>query len=119
LAKAQTMVLVTIILFEMFAAFNCRSTRYSIFKLGWFSNKWLVLAVLSSIFLMALVLYVPPLAFLFHTVPLGLPDWIVALLISSSALVFVELYKLIWERRHAGANSSLRDRRHGVPSVGE
>jgi len=98
LAKAQTMVLVTIILFEMFIAFNCRSTRYSIFKLGWLSNKWLVLAVLLSAFLMALVLYVPSLAFLFHTVPLGLCDWIVALLISSSALVFVELYKLIWER---------------------
>jgi len=119
LAKAQTMVLVTIILFEMFAAFNCRSTRYSIFKLGWLSNKWLVLAVLSSIFLMALVLYVPFLAFLFHTVPLRLPDWIVALLVSSSALVFVELYKLIWERQHAGADSSRRDKRHGVPRVGE
>jgi len=93
LAKAQTMVLVTIIFFEMFIAFNCRSTRYSIFKLGWLSNKWLVLAVLSSVFLMALVLYVPSLAFLFHTVPIGLSDWIAALLVSSSALVFVELYK--------------------------
>jgi Ca2+-transporting ATPase len=98
LAKAQTMVLVTIVLFEMFIVFNWRSTRYSIFELGWFSNKWLVLAVLLSVFLMALVLYVPSLAFLFHTVPLGLCDWIVALLISSSALIFVELYKLIWER---------------------
>jgi Ca2+-transporting ATPase len=98
LVKAQTMVLVTIILFEMFNAFNCRSARYSIFKLGWVSNKWLVWAVLSSVFLMALVLYVPYLAFLFHTVPLSFTDWIIALLISCSALVFVELYKLIWER---------------------
>ena len=98
LVKAQTMVLVTIILFEMFNAFNCRSARYSIFKLGWFSNKWLVWAVLSSVFLMVLVLYVPYLAFLFHTVPLRFTDWIIALLISCSALVFVELYKLIWER---------------------
>ena len=98
LVKAQTMVLVTIILFEMFIAFNCRSDRYSIFKLGWFSNKWLVWAVLSSIALMVLVLYVPYLAFLFHTVPLGYFDWIVALGVSCSALIFVELYKLIWER---------------------
>jgi Ca2+-transporting ATPase len=98
LVKAQTMVLVTIILFEMFIAFNCRSDRYSIFKLGWFSNKWLVWAVLSSITLMVLVLYVPYLAFLFHTVPLGYFDWIVALGVSCSALIFVELYKLIWER---------------------
>ena len=97
-AKAQTMVLVTIILFEMFNAFNCRSDRYSIFKLGWYSNKWLVWAVLSSIALMALVLYVPYLALLFHTVPLMFTDWIVALGISCSVLVFVELYKFIWER---------------------
>jgi len=107
LARAQTMVLVTIILFEMFIAFNCRSTQYSIFRLGWLSNKWLVLAVLSSVFLMALVLYVPSLAFLFHTVPLRLCDWIVALLVSSSALIFVELYKLIWER--CGALHKLRE----------
>jgi len=103
LVKAQTMVLVTIILFEMFIAFNCRSTRYSIFKLGWFSNKWLVLAVLSSVFLMALVLYIPSLAFLFHTVPLTLPDWIVAIGISCSALVCIELYKLIWGRQQGGS----------------
>ncbi len=102
LVKAQTMVLVTIILFEMFIAFNCRSTRYSIFKLGWFSNKWLVLAVLSSVFLMALVLYIPSLAFLFHTVPLGFSDWIVAIGVSCSALVFIELYKLIWGRKQRG-----------------
>ncbi len=98
LVKARTMVLVTIILFEMFNAFNSRSERHSIFKLGWFSNKWLVWAVLSSLFLMVLVLYVPYLGFLFHTVPLGYFDWIVALGVSCSALIFVELYKLIWER---------------------
>jgi Ca2+-transporting ATPase len=96
--KAQTMVLVTIILFEMFNAFNCRSDRYSIFKLGWYSNKWLVWAVISSVLLMALVLYVPYLAFLFHTVPLNFTDWIVALSVSCSALIFVELYKFLWER---------------------
>jgi len=98
LVKAQTMVLVTIILFEMFNAFNSRSERHSIFKLGWFSNKWLVWAVLSSLFMMVLVLYVPYLGLLFHTVPLEFTDWMVALGVSCSALVFVELYKLIWER---------------------
>ncbi len=102
LVKAQTMVLVTLILFEMFNAFNCRSDRYSIFKLGWYSNKWLVWAVISSVLLMALVLYVPYLAFLFHTVPLRLFDWVVALAVSCSALVLVELYKLIWERWQDG-----------------
>jgi len=92
------MVLVTIILFEMVNAFNSRSERCSIFKLGWFSNKWLVWAVLSSLSLMVLALFVPYLALLFHTVPLRLNDWIVALGISCSALVFVELHKFIWKR---------------------
>lgn len=98
LVKAQTMVLVTIIFFKMFNAFNSRSERHSIFNVGWFSNKWLVWAVISSFFLMVLVLYVPYLALLFHTVPLNLTDWTVALSLSCSALIFVELYKLIWER---------------------
>lgn len=92
------MVSVTIILLEMSNAFNSRSERCSIFKLGWFSNKWLVWAVLSSLSLMVLVLFVPYLALLFHTVPLRFNDWIVALGISCSALVFVELHKFIWKR---------------------
>lgn len=47
---------------------------------------------------MVLVLYVPYLALLFHTVPLRFTDWIVALSVRCSALIFVELYKFIWER---------------------
>ncbi len=122
-AKAQTMVLATLILFEMFNAFNCRSDRYSIFKLGWFSNKWLIWAVLSSLAFMALILYVPYLAHLFHTVPLTFTDWIVAVAISCSVLVFVELYKWIWEGRGEGPDrgsplSARRDPRPGFRDQG-
>ena len=47
-AKGQTMVLVSMILFELLRAFSCRSMQFTIVQLGFFTNRWLVLANLSS-----------------------------------------------------------------------
>ena len=78
-AKGQTMVLVSMILFELLRAFSCRSMQFTIVQLGFFSNRWLVLANLSSALLMVAVIYIPSWATAFHTVSIGLSDWGVAL----------------------------------------
>ncbi|MBU4502195.1 MAG: cation-translocating P-type ATPase, partial [Nanoarchaeota archaeon] len=48
-SKARTMVLTTSILFQMLFVFSCRTDKQSVFKIGIFSNKWLVGAVSISI----------------------------------------------------------------------
>ncbi|MBU1120905.1 cation transporting ATPase C-terminal domain-containing protein, partial [Candidatus Micrarchaeota archaeon] len=44
------------------------------YKVGAFSNKWLILAIGSSIFLQLIVLYTPLNVF-FNTVALGITEW--------------------------------------------
>jgi len=98
LVKAQTMAFTMMTMFEMFNAFNCRSERHSIFKVGPFANIWLVLAVLSSILLQAAVIYIPFLQSIFGTAALGLADWLWVITISSSALIVVEAGKWLASR---------------------
>jgi Ca2+-transporting ATPase len=93
--EAQTMVLCTLVLFELFTAFACRSEIHSFFKLGPLSNKWLLYANFSSLVLLMGVLYIPPLMGPFHVVHMGLEDWMWIVPISVSGFVIVEIIKLI------------------------
>ncbi len=95
LAYAQTMAFSTLMMFQMFNVLNQRSEESSVFKIGFFTNKWLLLAILSSIALQFAVVYVPFLQNLFGTVSLVAFDWIKVIGISASVLVFVEIVKFV------------------------
>lgn len=97
--KARTMVFTLIIISMMFNAFNWRSDKLSLFKLGIFSNRTLIYAVASTILLQLLVIYTPSLNGPFETVPLGLSDWVLIMLLASTTLVFIEVAKLIETKR--------------------
>ncbi|MCJ7576766.1 MAG: cation-translocating P-type ATPase [Dehalococcoidia bacterium] len=96
--EAQTMVLCTMVLFELFTALACRSEIHSFFKLGPLSNKWLIYANLSSLALLMGVLYIPALNGPFHVVHMGAEDWIWIVPVSISGFVIVEIVKLIYRR---------------------
>jgi Ca2+-transporting ATPase len=93
--KAQTMAFTTIVMFEMFNAFNFRSLDRSLFSVGVFKNRWLWAAVASSVALQLAVIYVPFLQPAFGTVPLSALDWLKVLGVSCLILVAVELKKLM------------------------
>ena len=77
-AKATTMALTTLIVFEIFRAYSCKSTK----PFGnLFSNKWMHLAALLSLGLHLLILYTP-LHVAFKTVGLTLGDWLLVLMFS-------------------------------------
>ena len=101
LVYAQTIVFTTLVIFEMFNAFNCRSERHSLFKIGLFSNRWLVVAVAVSVLMQLVVLYTPAFDILFDTMPLSITDWLIILPLSSAPLVVVELVKLYAKNRDA------------------
>lgn len=61
---ASTMAFVTLTMARLFHGFNCRG-RESIFKLGFLSNKFSVLAFFGGVILLCLVLFVPGLNSLF------------------------------------------------------
>ena len=101
LIYAQTIVFTTLVMFEMFNAFNCRSEKYSIRKIGFLCNKWLIAAVAISILMQLAVLYTPAFDILFDTMPLSITDWLIILPLSSTPLVAVELVKLYAKNRDA------------------
>lgn len=92
---ARTMTLLTLGMFQWFNAWNCRSETLSIFQLGWWSNKWLILATIVVVSLQVLLLYVPFLQSIFSTVPLNGYQWLFAGIVSSTILWIEEARKLI------------------------
>ena len=99
LVKAQTLVFCLITISEMFNAFNWRSDKVSLFKLGLFSNKPLILAVASTILLQILVVYMPFLQKPFHTTALNFIDWLWVISLGSTTFIFMEVIKLIENKR--------------------
>ncbi|MHA6484602.1 calcium-translocating P-type ATPase, SERCA-type [Paenibacillus sp. strain BS8-2] len=74
LMTAQTVAFATLVMAQLIHVFDCRSSR-SIFHRNPFQNKYLVLAVLSSLLLMIGVLYIEALQPIFKTVPIGFREW--------------------------------------------
>jgi len=99
LSEAQTMVFATLIMAEQVNAFNCRSDIHSLFTMGFFANRLLLVSVTLSTCMLVAVIYWPPLAKLFHTTPLRWQDWIVAAGLGLTIFPVVELAKWIIRRR--------------------
>jgi Ca2+-transporting ATPase len=90
---AETMAFVTLASSELLRAYTARSERYPILKIGIFSNKWMNIAVLSSLSLLMLIIYTPFFNEVFNTVPLGWREWeliLPLLIIPSLAAEFVK-----------------------------
>jgi len=105
LAKAQTMALATMVMYELFYAFNCRSLRYTLPQIGIFTNKWLLPAVLSSVLLLLAVIYIPSWGMAFHTVPLNFGDWDVIFIAAGGSFLLIEIGKWITGRKLANAKA--------------
>jgi len=74
-AEARTIAVNIFVLGELFYLFNCRSLRYSMFKIGLFSNPLIWLGVSGMLALQVLYTYLPFMNVAFHSAPLTLADW--------------------------------------------
>ncbi|NQU74662.1 MAG: cation transporting ATPase C-terminal domain-containing protein, partial [Candidatus Omnitrophica bacterium] len=96
--KARTGAFTVMAFTQLFNVLNMRSLKRSIFKIGLFSNKFIVASLIASVFLLAIVLYVPFFQGVFQFVPLGLLEILIIILLSSSVLWSGELYKYLRPR---------------------
>lgn len=96
--EARTITLLTLISFELFRSFECRSLKYSLFKIGLFTNKWLVYAVASQFVLTFAVISIPFFNPLLHTVPLSIREYATAIGLGFTVIPATELYR--WLQRH-------------------
>jgi magnesium-transporting ATPase (P-type) len=91
------MVFTTVVLAQIFNAFNARSDRVSAFVRP-FDNRLLWAAAAATVALQVLVVHAPPLNRAFDTVPLGADQWATCVALSSSVLFVDEVRKLIVRR---------------------
>jgi Ca2+-transporting ATPase len=90
---ARTFAFVTLILAELFRSYSARSEHLPVLSLGIFRNATLNKAILLSLALLAVVIYVPFLNPIFKTVPLQGADWLVILPLSLVPFAVAELIK--------------------------
>jgi len=95
MGKALTVSLTTLAVFQWFNAWNCRHERESIFKLGFWSNKYLILATSVVVGLQLLAVYTPFLNSILHTEPLTLLDWAMIVPVAASIVVIEEFRKYL------------------------
>jgi Ca2+-transporting ATPase len=107
LEVARTAGFTTLVLAQLFNAFNSRSETTSAFH-RLFVNKWLWGAVLLAAALQVAVVEVPFLHTAFGTASLGLAHWGVAVAMASVVLWFDELRKLIWRLRNRHGDAARR-----------
>lgn len=99
IAKAWTVSLTTLAVFQWFNAWNCRSENQSIFNMDWFSNKYLVGATFVVIALQLAAVYAPIMQTILRTVPLGLSEWLMIIPIAASIIVVEEVRKFFYRRK--------------------
>lgn len=95
LEMARTITFTTLISAELIRAYSSRSERYSIIKLGVFSNKILVWASVVSFALLLAVLYIPILQPIFKTYALSINDWLVVGSLCIIPLLAGEINKMV------------------------
>jgi len=93
--RARTAAFIVLACSQLFHSFNCRNMAESLFKIGIFTNKKLILANFISFFLLMAVVYTPFFQKVFKTEPLGVFDWVLVIAISSFPLWAMEIVKVV------------------------
>ena len=95
----QTIVVTTIVLFQVFYLLECRSLDRSILHVGPWSNPWAIAGIVAVLALQAAFIYAPPLQDVFGSAPLGVEDWLLALAAAATVLPVVGVEKWLRRRR--------------------
>jgi Ca2+-transporting ATPase len=106
LAEAMTMTFATLVLIEFFKAYSFRSDRNSVLDRP-FANRWLNLAILWELVLVAFVVNVPFLQEAFGTTGLSVGAWLIVTGAAFTIVPVLELTKRAIRRR----------RTHGTPAL--
>uniref|UniRef100_A0A8C1TCV6 Calcium-transporting ATPase n=1 Tax=Cyprinus carpio TaxID=7962 RepID=A0A8C1TCV6_CYPCA len=101
-----TMALSVLVTIEMFNALNSLSENQSLLRMPPWVNIWLLGAIILSLSLHFLILYVEPLPLIFQVTPLHYSQWIVVLKISFPVILLDEALKCI-SRHHLEGTACL------------
>ena len=100
---ARTVAVNMFVFGELFYLFNCRSLRYSMFRLGVFSNRWLIVGVVVMVLLQLLFTYSSTMNVLFGTAPIEINEWI--LVLSGGMIIYIAVGLNKWFISKANAKA--------------
>jgi cation-transporting P-type ATPase F len=93
--EARTIAVNTVVMIEIFYLFNCRSLNKSMFSIGLFSNRWILIGVGVMLALQAMFTYLPVMNELFDTRPVSFEAWMKILGVAAATFVIIEIEKWI------------------------
>jgi len=99
LERSRTIALTTMVFFQFYQAFNCRSETQSIFRMSPMGNPFLFFGMVAAFFAHLAVLYVPALQWVFRTVPLTPFEWMEIGMVTVTIIFAVEIDKWIRRKR--------------------
>lgn len=99
LERARTIALTTMVFFQFYQAFNCRSETQSVFRMSPISNPLLFISMIAAFLAQLSVIYVPAFQWVFRTVPITMNEWVQIFLVSTTVILVVEMDKWIRGRK--------------------
>lgn len=112
LREAQTMVVLTVVSFQVFYMFNCRSLRAGAWKQGVFANRSVFVGIAVLLVLQAGFTYLPFMHQVFGTAALQPKAVVISLVVGAIVLPAVSLEKALWNRRGPKAKRTASLRLH-------
>ena len=97
--KARSMVFATIVYFEIFFAFSCRSFSRTFLATDPLGNKSLLAAVLGQAVLIPFIFQIPLLANLFSVTALKSTEWLIVVGLGSLGFILSELAKVVFREK--------------------
>lgn len=91
LLLSRTIAFTTLVFSQLLYVFDCRSEHYTPFEIGFFGNKYLVMAVALSAIMQLAVIYLPSLQPIFKTVSLNALHWVLILGIAGGRTIIMGL----------------------------
>jgi len=104
LDMARTVAMTQMVVFQFFHVLNCRSLDRSLFKINFFSNKFLFASLLMALLAHISLLYVDFMQTIFRTVPLTIDQWIMIFGVGSLVILGGEIDKIVnhWRKQFIG-----------------
>jgi len=96
--QARTVAFTVMVITQLVHAFNCRSERLSLFHIGLWTNRPLLLAFSLSLGIQVAILTIPAVAPVFKIAPLPIEDWVMMGAIGFLPFLFIELLKALRRR---------------------
>lgn len=95
--QARTVSVNVVAMVQLLYLFNCRSIKYSMFRIGVFSNPWIIFGIIGMVGLQLVFTYVPVMNRLFSTAPISLYVWGRIMAVSVVTYLIVMFMKwLVW-----------------------